>query len=201
MCCPLQDLVQASKGKNQGLGLQHRVKPTTNISRKLITIMTGMLVNLAIYLTKVYYVYKPFIFNTKNAKSAVQLARKRSWCSGHCPAFLFGISESKVDSRSPPLALHSCFKSHASPCSKRESRTVCCEATVSEHTQFPGASALQAWEQLLMAAFRPECRQLLGQSKKSSRTKSGTAAFYRVINKQRVSTNSSGSREPLCFCH
>jgi len=28
----------------------------------------------AIYLTKVYYVYKPFIFNTKNAKSAVQLA-------------------------------------------------------------------------------------------------------------------------------
>ena len=29
---------------------------------------------MAIYLTKVYYVYKPFIFNTKNAKSAVQLA-------------------------------------------------------------------------------------------------------------------------------
>jgi hypothetical protein len=59
----------------------------------------------------------------------------------------------------------------------RESRTVCCEATVSEHTQFPGASALQAWEQLLMAAFRPECRQLLGQSKKSSRTKVALRPF------------------------
>lgn len=59
----------------------------------------------------------------------------------------------------------------------RESRKVCCDATVSEHTQFPGASALQAWEQLLMAAFRPECRQLLGQSKKSSRTKVALRPF------------------------
>ena len=72
-----------------------------------------------------------------------------------------------MDSRSPALALH------------RESRKVHCEATVSDHTQFPGASA---WEQLLMAALRPECRQLLGTKQQQQQDIVLAQYWYQSIN-------------------
>ena len=118
MCCPLQDLVQASKGKNQGLGLQHRVKPTTNISRKLITIMTGMLVN------RGYLSYKKCIMCTNHSFSILKMpslqcsSQKTQLVLWPLPCLLIWHLREQMDSRSPPLALHSCFKSHASPCSK-----------------------------------------------------------------------------------